>query len=53
MGEAIGEPALAHLAAAEAADMAGDTARAAAEYQRLADRPDTRLIGLRGLTGLA
>ena len=51
--EAIGEPALAHIAAAEAADMAGDTARAAAEYQRLADRPDTRLIGLRGLTGLA
>jgi HemY protein len=51
--EAIGEPALAHLAAAEAADMAGDTARAAEEYQRLADRPDTRMIGLRGLTALA
>jgi HemY protein len=51
--EAIGEPALAHLAAAEAADMAGDVARAAEEYQRLADRPDTMMIGLRGLTGLA
>jgi HemY protein len=51
--EAIGEPALAHLAAAEAADMAGDIARAAEEYQRLADRPDTTMIGLRGLTALA
>jgi HemY protein len=51
--EAIGEPALAHLAAAEAAEMAGDTARAEAEYRRLADRPDTMMIGLRGLTGMA
>ena len=51
--EAIGEPALAHLAAAEAAEMAGDTARAEAEFTRLGDRPDTMMIGLRGLTGLA
>ncbi len=51
--EAIGEPALGHLAAAEAAEMAGDTARAEEEYTRLADRPDTMMIGLRGLTGLA
>ncbi|MDB5396573.1 MAG: hypothetical protein JWM91_4079 [Rhodospirillales bacterium] len=51
--EAIGEPALAHVAAAEAAEMAGDIARAAEEYKRLADRPDTMMIGLRGLTGLA
>jgi HemY protein len=51
--EAIGEPALAHLAAAQAAELAGDIGRAAEEYQRLADRPDTRMIGLRGLTGLA
>jgi len=51
--EAIGEPAVSHLAAAEAAEMAGDDARAEAEYTRLADRPDTTMIGLRGLTGLA
>jgi HemY protein len=51
--EAIGEPALAHLAAAEAAEMAGDIARADEEYKRLAGRPDTMMIGLRGLTGLA
>jgi HemY protein len=51
--EAIGEPALGHLAAAEAAEMAGDDARAEAEYNRLADRPDTIMIGLKGLTGLA
>jgi HemY protein len=51
--EAIGEPALGHLAAAEAAEMAGDDARAQAEYARLADRPDTMMIGLKGLTGLA
>jgi HemY protein len=51
--EAIGEPALAHLAAAEAAELAGDVARAEAEYRRLADRPDTMMIGLRGLTNLA
>lgn len=51
--EAIGEPALGHLAAAEAAEMAGDDARAEEEYSRLADRPDTMMIGLRGLTGLA
>ena len=51
--EAIGEPALGHLAAAEAAEMAGDDARAEEEYTRLADRPDTMMIGLRGLTGLA
>jgi len=51
--EAIGEPALGHLAAAEAAEMAGDAARAEEEYTRLADRPDTMMIGVRGLTGLA
>jgi HemY protein len=51
--EAIGEPALGHLAAAEAAEMAGDDARAEAEYTRLGDRPDTVMIGLKGLTGLA
>ena len=51
--EAIGEPALAHLAAARAAEMAGDVARAAEEYTRLSDRPDTAVIGLRGLTALA
>jgi len=51
--EAIGEPAVSHLAAAEAAEMAGDDARAEAEYTRLADRPDTAIIGLKGLTGLA
>ncbi|HEX4508370.1 MAG TPA: heme biosynthesis HemY N-terminal domain-containing protein [Alphaproteobacteria bacterium] len=51
--EAIGEPAVSHLAAAEAAEMAGDDARAEAEYTRLADRPDTTIIGLKGLTGLA
>jgi HemY protein len=51
--EAIGEPALGHLAAAQAAEMAGDDARAEAEYARLADRPDTLMIGLRGLAGLA
>ena len=51
--EEIGEPALAHLAAAEAAEMVGDTARAKAEYLRLRNRPDTMLIGLRGLIGLA
>jgi HemY protein len=51
--EAIGEPALAHLAAAQAAEIAGDPARAEIEYARLADRPDTALIGLRGLIGLA
>jgi len=51
--EAIGEPALGHLAAAEAAEMAGDDARAEEEYTRLADRPDTMMIGLKGLTGLA
>jgi HemY protein len=51
--EAIGEPALGHLAAAEAAEMAGDDARAEAEYTRLSDRPDTMMIGLKGLTGLA
>ncbi len=51
--EAIGEPAIAHLAAARAAEMSGDVARAAEEYKRLSERPDTVLIGLRGLTSLA
>lgn len=51
--EAIGEPALGHLAAAEAAEMAGDIARAEEEYTKLSERPDTMMIGLRGLTGLA
>lgn len=51
--EAIGEPALGHLAAAEAAEMAGDIARADEEYTKLSERPDTMMIGLRGLTGLA
>jgi HemY protein len=51
--EEIGEPVLAHLAAAEAAEMAGDIPRAEAEYKRLRDRPDTALIGLRGLIALA
>jgi HemY protein len=51
--EAIGEPALGHLAAAEAAEMAGDDARAETEYTRLGDRPDTMMIGLKGLTRLA
>lgn len=51
--EEIGEPVVAHLAAAEAAELAGDMPRAEAEYRRLEDRPDTALIGLRGLIGLA
>jgi HemY protein len=51
--EEIGEPALAHLAAAEAAELAGDLTRAEVEYGRLRDRPETILIGLRGLIGLA
>ena len=51
--EEVGEPALAHLAAAEAAELAGDIGRAEAEYERLRGRPDTVLIGLRGLIGLA
>lgn len=51
--EQIGEPALAHLAAAEAAELAGDLVRAEAEYVRLRERPETALIGLRGLIGLA
>jgi HemY protein len=51
--ETIGEPALGHLAAAEAAKLAGDDVRAEEEYTRLTDRPDTMMIGLRGLTGLA
>lgn len=51
--EANGEPALAHLAAAQAAELAGDSARAEAEYARLAERPDTALIGLRGAAALA
>jgi len=50
--EAIGEPALAHLAAAEAAELAGDIPRAKLEYGKLRDRPDTALIGLKGLIGL-
>jgi HemY protein len=49
---AIGEPALAHLATAEAAELAGDPILAEAEYERLRARPDTALIGLRGLIGL-
>ncbi len=51
--EAVGEPAVSHLAAANAAELAGDTPRATAEYTRLKDRPDTALIGLKGLAGLA
>jgi HemY protein len=51
--EAVGEPAVSHLAAANAAEMAGDLPRAHAEYTRLKDRPDTALIGLKGLAGLA
>lgn len=51
--ETIGEPAVAHLAAAQAAELAGDSARAETEYSRLAGRPDTALIGLRGLIGLS
>jgi HemY protein len=51
--EEIGEPALAHLAAAEAAELAGDSARAEIEYGRLRERPETALIGLRGLIGLS
>jgi HemY protein len=50
---AVAEPALAHLAAAEAAELAGDAARAETEYAILAERPDTALIGLRGQIGLA
>jgi HemY protein len=50
---AVAEPALAHLAAAEAAELAGDAARAETEYAVLAERPDTALIGLRGQIGLA
>ena len=49
----IAEPALAHLAAGEAAELAGDTARAETEYGKLRERPETALIGLRGLIGLA
>jgi HemY protein len=51
--EAIAQPALAHLAAAQAAEVAGDAVRAEAEYRRLADRRETALLGLRGLIGLA
>ncbi len=51
--EAIGEPALGHLAAAEAAKQAGDIARADEEYTKLSERPDTMMIGLRGLASLA
>jgi HemY protein len=50
---AVAEPALAHLAAAEAAELSGDPARAEQEYAILTDRPDTALIGLRGQIGLA
>ncbi len=50
--EAIAEPALGHLAAAEAAELAGELNRAEAEYTVLRERPDTALIGLRGLIGL-
>ena len=51
--EAIGEPAQAHLAAAQAAEMAGDPGRAKLEYAKLSERPDTALIGLKGVIGLA
>ncbi len=51
--EAIGEPALAHLAAAQAAELAGDDGRAEAEYAKLSHRRDTALIGLRGGIGVA
>jgi HemY protein len=51
--EAVGEPAVSHLAAANAAELAGDLSRAEAEYIRLKDRPDTALIGLKGLATLA
>jgi HemY protein len=51
--EAVGEPAVSHLAAANAAELADDLPRAEAEYARLKDRPDTALIGLKGLAGLA
>jgi HemY protein len=50
---AVSEPALAHLAVAEAAGLAGDAVRAEREYAILADRPDTALIGLKGQIGLA
>jgi len=51
--EEIGEPVMGHLAAAKAAELAGDNARAAAEYATLRDRPDAALIGLKGLIGVA
>jgi HemY protein len=51
--EAISDPALAHLAAAEAAEAIGDAKRAELEYGRLRARPDTALIGLKGLIGVA
>jgi HemY protein len=51
--EEIGEPVLAHMAAAEAAEMAGNIPRAEEEYERLSGRADTAVIGLRGLTKLA
>ena len=47
-----GTLALKHLAAAEAAELAGDIPRAKLEYGKLRDRPDTALIGLKGLIGL-
>jgi HemY protein len=50
---AVGEPALTHLVAAEAAMVSGNADRAESEYALLAARPDTALIGLRGQIGLA
>jgi HemY protein len=45
----IGEEPLALLLAAQAAQLEGDRARAERLFQRMADRPETQMLGLRGL----
>jgi len=45
----IGQEPLAMLLAAQSAQLSGDRARAERLFQRMADQPETRLLGLRGL----
>lgn len=49
----LDEPELTLLLTAQAAELAGDAALARTRYAQLKDRPDTELIGLRGLLGQA